>query len=161
MGADVLPVALRDGPAQRLGRRPAAGEDVAGEVDGPAGLDVVEDPGVEDVDARVDGVAEDLAPRRLLEEALDRAVLARDDDAELERVVDLDEPDRGHRAPVVVEGHDLGEIHVGDDVAGDDEEPLVEQLLGVADRAGGAEGRGLLGVGDLDAVARSRRRSSS
>ena len=66
---------------------------------------------------------EHLPPRRLLEEALDRAVLAGDDDAELERVLDRGETDRRRRA------RDRGgtastlvEVDVGEDVAGDDEE---------------------------------------
>ena len=63
-----------------------------------------------------------------------------------------DEADGGHRLALVVEGDDLGEVDVGDDVAGDDEEALVEVLLGVAHRAGGAERRRLVGVDDLHAV---------
>ena len=60
------------------------------------------------------------------------AVLAGDDDAELERVLDLGEADRGHRLALVVEGDDRAEVDVGDHVAGDHEEALVEQLPGVA-----------------------------
>ena len=62
------------------------------------------------------------------------------------------------RAPaLLVEGDDLAEVDVGEDVAGDDEEPLVELVHGVADRAGGAERRLLGGVdhphAELGAVA--------
>jgi len=55
---------------------------------------VLQHLGIEHVDPRVDRVREDLSPRRLLEEALDAAVLVGDDDPELERVRDRLEPDR-------------------------------------------------------------------
>ena len=127
-GADVLPVARRDRADQRLPLGRAGGEHVAREVDRLVPIDVVEDLRVEHVDAGVDGVAEDLTPRGLLEEPLDRAVVAGDDDAELERVLDVGEADGGHRLPLVVERDDLAEVDVGEDVAGDHEEALVEQL---------------------------------
>ena len=100
-GADVLPVALGHAAEERLAVVEERREDLAGEVDGPVGRDVVEDLGLEHEDAGVDGVAEHLAPGGLLEEPLDRAVVAGDDDAELERVVDGDQPDggQGARAP--------------------------------------------------------------
>ena len=141
--ADVLPVPGGDRADEGLAVRQQAGEHVAGEVDRLVPVDVLEDRGLEHVDAGVDGVAEHLAPRRLLEEALDGAVVAGDDDAELERVLDMHEADRRHRFALVVEGDDLAEVDVGEDVARDDEEPLVEQLAGVPDRPGGAE-RGVL-----------------
>ena len=61
------------------------------------------------------------------------------------------EADGGHRLLLVVERDELGEVDVGDHVAGDDEEALVEVLHGVAHRAGGAERHRLVGVDDLDA----------
>ena len=73
-----------------------------------------------------------------------RAVLVGDDDAELERVLDRDEADGGQRLVLVVEGDDPAEVDVGEHVAGDHEEALVELVHGVADRAGRAE-RLLLG----------------
>jgi hypothetical protein len=144
-GADVLPVPVGHVPEQRPGVVEQLREDVAREVDAGALFDVVEDLGLEDVDPGVDGVAEHLAPAGLLEEALDAAVLVGDDDAELERVLHRLEADGGERAPLLVELDDGGQVDVGEDVAGDDEEALVLELLhGVADRAGRAE-RGLLG----------------
>ena len=95
--ADVLPVALGHGAEERLAGGEQRGEDLAREVDRPAGLDEVEDLRLEHEDAGVDGVAEHLAPRRLLEEPLDGAVVAGDDDAELERVLDRDQADGGQR----------------------------------------------------------------
>ena len=46
---------------------------------------------------------------------------------------------------------DRAEVHVGEHVAGDHQERLVEQAAGVADAAGGAEGHRLVGVADGDA----------
>ena len=127
--ADVLPVARRR--SRRTAACPSAssaGNTSLEKSTGSSAVDVVEDLGLEHVDAGVDGVAEHLAPRRLLEEALDRAVVAGDDDAELERVLDVGEPDGGHRLALVVERDDRAEVDVGEHVAGDHEEALVEQL---------------------------------
>ena len=74
--AHVLPVAVGHVPVQRITRVEDSREHLAREVHGPAIGDATEDLGLEDIDARVDGVAEDLAPARLLEEALDGPVLA-------------------------------------------------------------------------------------
>ena len=147
--ADVLPVAVRDRPDEDLpvGKEPR--EDITREVDLLVAVDVLEDLRVEHVDAGVDRVAEDLPPGGLLEESLDRAVLTRDDDAELERVLDVREPDRRHRFVLVVEREDCAEVDVGEHVARDHQEALVEQLPGVADRAGRAERRVLGRVGHL------------
>jgi hypothetical protein len=154
--ADVLPVAVGHVPEQRLGVVEQLREDLAREVDAGAFLDVVEDRRFEDVDAGVDRVAEHLAPAGLLEEPLDAPVLVRDDDPELEGVLHRLEADRRHRAPLLVELHDGGQVDVGEDVAGDHEEPLVLELLhGVADRARRAEGGLLGGVDHADAELRA------
>ena len=96
---------------------------------------------LEDVDAGVDRVREDLAPRGLLEEALDAAVLVGDDDPELERVVDRLEADRDRGLLLAVEGDELAEVDVAERVAGDDEEGLVELLRRQPHGAGRAERR--------------------
>ena len=70
-GADVLPVAVGHVAVEGLTRLEHGREDLAGEVDGTALGDAVEDLRLEHVDAGVDGVAEHLAPARLLQEALD------------------------------------------------------------------------------------------
>ena len=75
-GADVLPVALGHVAEEGLPGLEDGREDLVGEVHRPALGDEVEDLGLEHVDAGVDGVAEDLAPGGLLQEPLDRAVLA-------------------------------------------------------------------------------------
>jgi hypothetical protein len=51
-----------------------------------------------------------------------------------------------------VELQQLGQVDVGEDVAGDDEERLVELVAGVADAAGGAERDGLVRVRHRHAV---------
>ena len=136
--ADVLPVAVDHRAEQRLVGVEHGREDIAREVDHLAGRDVVEDLGFEHVDAGVDRVAEHLTPGRLLQEPVDRAVVAEDDDAVLERVLDRAQADGGHGLVLLVELDDAGQVDVGEHVARDDEEPLVEHVLGVADRAGGA-----------------------
>ena len=69
---DVLPVAVGHVAVERLPGLEDGREHLAGEVDRAALGDAVEDLGLEDVDPGVDGVAEHLAPARLLQEALDR-----------------------------------------------------------------------------------------
>ena len=149
--ADVLPVPLGDVPEDRPAGVEDGREDLAGEVDGAALGDEVEDLRLEHVDPGVDRVAEDLAPRRLLQEAFDRAALVGDDDPELQRVLDRAERQGGQGALLLVEVDDGREVDVGQDVTGDDEEPLVELLPGVEDRAGRAERRLLGGVDHADA----------
>ena len=62
----------------------------------------VEDLGLHDVDAGVDGVGEHLAPCGLLEEPFDAPLLVDDRDAELERVGYALEADGDERAAVTV-----------------------------------------------------------
>ena len=107
--------------------------------------------GLEDVDAGVDRVGEDLAPRRLLEEALDPPVVVGDHDPELERVLDRLEADRDRRALLLWNLTSFAEVEVAERVARDDEERLVELVGGQPDRAGRAERRLLDGVLDVDA----------
>ena len=148
--ADVLPVAVEHVPVQRPPHLEQQREQLLGEVVRPVVGDVPQDLGLEHVDPGVDRVREDLAPGRLLEEALDPAVLVGDDDAELERVVDRLEADRDRGLALLVDAHDLGQVDVGERVAGDDEEGVVELVARVPDRAGGAERRFLDGVLDRD-----------
>ena len=142
---DVLPVAVGDEPVERLLLREQEREHVGREVD-HALADVVEDLWFEDVDAGVHRVAEHLAPRRLLEEALDAPVGPGDHDAELERVVHRLQGDGGQRSALLVEADHGREVDIGEHVARDHEERLVELVARVAHRAGGAQGRLLGGV---------------
>ena len=153
--ADVLPVAVGDVAEQRLAPLQDRREHVTGEVDDLALRDEVEHLGLEHVDAGVDRVREDLAPGRLLEEPLDRAVVVRDDDAELDRVVDPLQRDRTGRTGRAVRLHERAEVDVGEHVAGDDEERLVELVGRVAHRARRAERRVLGGVPHAHAEVRA------
>ena len=149
--ADVLPVAVGDGAEERLAELEQLGEQLLAEVVGLAGGDVVEDLGLEHVDAGVDGVREHLAPGRLLEEALDPAFVVHHDDAELERVLDVLQDDRDHGAAALVLGHHGREVEVGEGVARDHDETLAEQLFGVLHAARRAQRHLLDRVVDVDA----------
>ena len=139
---DVLPVLVlrHDVAVQRRALGQQLGEQLLREVVGLALRDAVEQLRLDHVDAGVDRVGEDLSPRRLLEEALDAPLVVDDHDAELERVVDRLECDRRERAALAMEPDDLADVEVAERVARDDDERLVEQLLRVAHRSGGAEG---------------------
>ena len=123
--ADVLPVALGDVAVQRPAHLQQQREELLGEVVRLAGGHVSQHFGLDHVDARVDRVGEDLAPRRLLEETFDAAVGVGDDDAELERVLD--------RLSAIVtaafrsrwEASSELEVDVAERVPGDDEHRLV------------------------------------
>ena len=149
--ADVLPVAVHHVAVDRAAHLEQQREELLREVEGPVGRDVLQHLGLEHVDAGVDRVGEDLAPRRLLEEALDAAVVVGDDDPELERVVDRLEADRHRCALLAVELDELRQVDVAERVAGDHEERVVEPSRREPHRAGGAERRLLDGVRDVDA----------
>ena len=142
--ADVLPVATAHIAVERTSGVEHRREHFPREVDGPSARYPVEDLGLEHVDAGVDGVAEDLAPPGLLEEALDTPVGTDDDDAELEGVLHGLEGECRDRALLVVELDERRQVDVGEDVSGDDEESVVQFVAGVQHRAGRPE-RGLLG----------------
>ena len=137
--ADVLPVAVEHVAVDRPAHLEQEREQLLREVVRAVGRDVAQHLGLEDVDPGVDRVREHLAPRGLLEEALDAAFLVGDDDPELERVVDRLEPDRDRGALGLVRLDERGQVDVAERVAGDDEERLVERLLGELHRAGRAE----------------------
>lgn len=111
--ADVLPVALGDVAVDRLPFLHQLREDIAGPVDGDIGLDVVEDLRLHDVDAGVHRVREDLAPGRLLEEALDLPFLVDDGDAEFQGIGHPRQTDRDERTLFLVEIDELGQVEVG------------------------------------------------
>ncbi len=147
--ADVLPVAVEHAAVDRAAHLEQQREQLFREVVRAVGGDVLQHLGLEHVDAGVDRVGEDLAPGRLLEEALDAALLVGDDDPELERIVDRLEPDRHGRLLLAVELDQTAEIDVAERVAGDDEERVVEPPGREPDRAGGAERRLLDRVADV------------
>ena len=125
--ADVLPVALHDVTVDRASHLEQQRKELLGEVVRPTGGNVLEDVGLEHVDAGVDRVREDLTPARLLEEPLDAAVVVGDDDAELERVVHRLEADRDGGVVCPVRLHECTQIDVAERIARDDHEGLVEK----------------------------------
>src|SRR5215207_8758596 len=147
--SDVLPVAVEHVAVERSTHLEEKREELFGEVVRAVVRNVRQHLRLEDVDARVDRVGEDLAPRRLLEEPLDAPVLVGDDDPELERVVDRLQPDRHRGAVIAVRVEHRAEIHVAERVARDDEDRLVESSRRKPDRAGRAERRLLDRVRDV------------
>ena len=142
--ADVGPVRVDHVAAELHAVAQHLGEEVAREIVVAAPDHPVEDGRFEHVDAGVDRVGEDLAPRRLLEEARDAAGLVGDDDAEFERVGDALQRDRDVVVLALVVFDQRGEVDVGQRVARDDEERIAgQQLVGHLHRAGRAE-RGVL-----------------
>ena len=137
--ADVLPVAVEHVAVDRPAHLEQEREQLLREVVGTVRRDVAQHLGLEDVDPGVDRVREHLAPRGLLEEALDAAFLVGDHDPELERVVDRLEADRDRGALGLVRFDERGQVDVAERVAGDDEKRLVEAALGELHRAGRAE----------------------
>ena len=147
---DVLPVAVEDVAVQRAAHLEQEREELLREVVRAVVGHVAQHFGLEHVDARVDRVGEDLAPRGLLEESLHAPVVVGDHDPELERVVDRLEADRHGGALRPVRVDEGAEVDVAQRVAGDHEEGLVEALVREPHGAGGAERLLLDGVVDVD-----------
>ncbi|CAB4808815.1 unannotated protein [freshwater metagenome] len=150
--ADVLPVAGGHGTVERPPVGQQCREHLAAEVHRATRLDVVEHGWLEHIDARVDRVREHLAPRWLLEEALDRAVVASNNDPELERVVHRGEGDRRHCTLVLVVLNNCRQVDVGDHVARDHDEAVIfEEIHRIAHAARRPEGYRFVHVGDAHA----------
>ena len=159
--ADVLPVAVADHPVQRPAHLEQQREELLREVVRPVGRDVLEHLRLEHVDAGVDRVREDLAPGRLLEEALDPAVLVGDDDPELERVLDRLQADRHGGAALAVERRRSAPRSMSQSASPEMTRKVSSSLpRGEPHRAGRAERRLLDRVLDRSARATRRRRSS-
>ena len=141
------PVAHHGGEGLALDRHPAALGDP------------VEDRGLEHVGPRVDFVGRRLVTRRLLHEGRHPALVVGGHDAEGGRVGHRVEGDRPLGAPLAVEGHEAGQVQVGQDVAVDHDEGLVDagEGGGEADGAGRVERLGLDGVGQPDSRRPARR----
>ena len=145
---DILPVALGHAPVeQRLLPAQQAREDVGREVH-HAVADEIEDPGLENVDAGVYGVGENLPPRRFFQEALHGAVGPGHDYPELEGVGHGPQRDGRQGLFPVVEIDDGAQVDIRKHIARNDQERLVQCLHGVADRTRRAERWLFTGVDD-------------
>ena len=147
-----LEIALRGPDVEPVGVRGEAEEAVADESrpdlaldrDRLVGRDEVEHAALEDVRAGGDEVRVDLVGGRLLEELLDARVVVQAHEAVGRRIRHRDEGERAGRARRLVLRDLRREVDVGEHVAVEHEEALLEQTLGVLQRAGGAARLGLL-----------------
>ncbi|MNS71964.1 hypothetical protein D3C72_1053560 [compost metagenome] len=157
--ADVDPVGIRDVTAHPGIDVEEVREEAALEHVGLALGDVLEDVRVEHVDAgvhRVDLEHRGFLGSGFLVEAGDPLILVEEDQAELRGVLHLDEGEGGLGLGALMGLDDGREVDVREHVAVEDQHGLVgEVLLGVLDRAGGAQGLGLVGVEKLHAVLRA------
>jgi len=122
---------------------------------GRAQFDALQDGGVQNVDAGVDAIADELDG--LLNEAVDHRGVAGlvHDDTVLGRLLDLGHDNGALAAVLLVELGELLEGVVAGDVGVEDEEGrvvLAQDALGELERASGAEGLRLDGELDLDIV---------
>ena len=139
---DVEPVGLGGEAEEALADEPRP--DLALDRDVAIGRDEVEHRALEHVGAGRDEVRVDLVGAGLLDELLDRLVVVQAHEAVGGRVGDRDERERADRPGRLVLGDLRGEVDVGQDVAVEHQEALVEELLGVLERAGRAARLGLL-----------------
>ena len=158
-----LQIALRGADVQPVGVGREAVEAVADELRPDLALDgdvlvgwhEVEDRALEDVGARGDQVGVDLVGRGLLDELAHGAVLFDTDEAVGAGVLDRDERQRRRGLGALVLGDLRGQVDVGEHVAVEHEEALLEQRLGELQRAGGAARVGLLDVAQAQPVRRA------
>ena len=106
--ADVLPVPLERVPVQRPSHLEQEREELLGEVVRLARRDMPHHLGLDDVDPGVDRVGEDLPPARLLEEPLDPPLLVRDDDSELQRILD----EKTNPWGITVHSVEIRDVHI-------------------------------------------------
>src|SRR5262249_1806653 len=123
--ANIAPVALANVAKERIALFQHVGEELLAEVKGFVLLEVAEDLGIKDIDAGVNGVAEDLTPARLLQELADALLLVGDDDAIFKRVGHAGEHQGSHRPALGVERNDVAKVEVSKRVAADDQEWLI------------------------------------
>ena len=140
-GSDVGPVTGRDVPVERLAFGEERRKQIFAEVERLAGFVPLEHARLDHVDAGVDRVREDFAPRWLLEELRDAPVLAGDHDAVLERIRDVVERERDGGLALAMEGDDLREVDVRQGVAGDHDEGVIEGVADLTDGSAGPERR--------------------
>ena len=108
--------------------------------------------GLEDVEAGVDEIRRCLVARRLLDEGLDPSGLVDRHHAESRRILDRGERDGPFGSPTSVKVDQSPNIEVGQHVAVDDEERVVDPDVAgrKADGAGGVHGLWFDGVREMD-----------
>ena len=116
----------------------------------PRGRHAVEHASIEDVSARVDQVGAGLLRTRLLDELGHRAIRSHAHEPIGRRVGDRHQPERRARSRALMRRELRGEIKIGENVAVEHEEPLVEQILGELQRPARAERARLLEVPQVD-----------
>src|SRR5262249_40113596 len=104
-------------------------------------LPAVEHGGIEHVDTGIHRIADDLSPRRFLDELRDALLGVGNDDSLLQRGPHARERPRGDRLFFVMKLDQIGQIDIGDRVAADNEEWAIEPLLRELDRTGRAQRR--------------------
>jgi len=147
--ADVAPVAGRQVPEEGHPTPKHLGEDVAAPIDDGGRWQEIEHLRLENVDAGVDLVGEDLTPGGLFQEPVDGAVGVSDHHPELQRARDRGQDDGRRRHMFAVKGDRLGQVDVGQGVAADDDKGLVQVGLRVLDAPGRPQRRILHDVGDV------------
>ena len=148
-GADVAPVVVDDDAVQPLAPLEHRREDVLRPVRGGIRLDVLQHLRLDDVDASIGMITEDLAPRGLLQEPLHVAVVVGDHHPVLERIRHLMQHDGSHRLALTMPIDHGRQVEIGHRIAGYDQERLVEERSRVAHAPGGAERTILQDVLDL------------
>ena len=152
VAADVLPVTRGDPAVYALAFLQQLRKHIARPVGDLAGAEEVEDGRVEDVDARVGQVRDDLSPRRLLDEALHRSALVDHHHSVLERIRHRLQHDGRERLALTMEPRGRGQVDVSQGVAGDDDERLGQELARKHHRTRGAQRRVLDRVRQSDAL---------
>ena len=154
MAAHVLPVAIGHPAKNGLALLQQLGKDVARPVRDLAALEILEHSWIQDVDAGVGEVAEDLAPGRFLEKPLHAALLVGHHHPVLERVGHGLEHDGRHRLPLSVEAHRGAEVDVGEGVAADHHEGFAQLVLSQLHRPRRTQRCVLDGVAEVHALLR-------
>src|SRR5919112_1283438 len=150
--ADIRPVKAALVPCEFLPGFQQAREDVLGEIEEGIFGDVLKHLGFEHVDAGVGQVALGFAGIRLFLEAHDVPLEVQLDHPVLRGVRDAHQRQRRQSPPLLMEGHDLSHVHVGQGVAHDDDEGLVEAVGDTLDAPRRPHKFVLAGYADLRAV---------
>src|SRR3990172_9966272 len=122
--AHITPVPVGNKPKDRLARSEELWKNILAKVHRSTGFVVLEDAGVEHVDAGIYRVAEHLAPTGLLQELAYGPIFVDDDHAILQRVRYTVEGDSSHGLLGLMECDGLAQIEICQGVAADHQERL-------------------------------------